>query len=690
MQRPTGATSDGVGLFPQHPIATLPKLPNSMVTPLLHFDRDELLVLETALTREWLEVDHLGGYASSTILLCHTRRQHGLLVAVPDGMEKRHLFLSRFEESLHREDRSFPLSVGRYPGSFSPLGHQGIEHFELAPWPSWLYRIGRAGIHREIQMLRGCPAVITRYRIDTPRDDIELRVRPLLPFREHDQLTFENLVLQPRVTRIPGGISCRPYASLPPIALTVEGAEARFEADPVWFRRVEYPLDLRRGFDGHEDQFSPGVFHIMVPAGREFAVAGSLGEALRDPLAAFVKQATERLDRLPEERDLKAMLQHTSEVFTLQRKEVQGIVAGFHWLGENLRDTLLAAPGITLYGKDKPDLHRLGSLLDDAAGRIDVVLRRPTSLRCENDAALWFPWAVRQAERAGVPLEEIRRRYQPVMEALATAYATPDASGRTGLGFRVDNEGLLTTDGSHPCPTWMDAMVDDQPVTPRQGRPVEVNALWYFLLQYLETLHHETGDRLHSLMWMKRRRTAGRSFRKQLWIDTRRYLADVADDDHQDSAVRPNMVIAAALEWSPLTRGKRTDVVQRAEVELLTPRGLRTLAPKNKLYVGRYHGTPSERDAARHQGTVWPWLLGFFVEAWLRSLGADPASITYLRSLLDGFREQLPGQGLLLLSELSDGDPPHRPLGAIARALTQAELLRAYGLLDQAREVAPE
>jgi glycogen debranching enzyme len=248
---------------------------------------------------------------------------------------------------------------------------------------------------------------------------------------------------------------------------------------------------------------------------------------------------------------------------------------------------------------------------------------------------------------------------------------------------------LPVQDGSIPAPTWMDATVDGRPVTPRSGTPVETAALWYFLLQYLETLHHARGDRLAELTWSKRRRAAGRAFRKRLWIDAKRTLADAVDGTHVDGSVRPNMVIAAALEWSPLTRGKRTDVVQRAEVELLTPRGLRTLAPKNANYIGRYHGTPGERDHARHQGTVWPWLLGFFVEAGLRSLGDDPAGIAYLRSILDGFREQLPGQGLLLLSELSDGDPPHRPLGAIARAITQGELLRAYALLDRASEVAP-
>jgi predicted glycogen debranching enzyme len=228
----------------------------------------------------------------------------------------------------------------------------------------------------------------------------------------------------------------------------------------------------------------------------------------------------------------------------------------------------------------------------------------------------------------------------------------------------------------------MDARTSAGPVTPRNGAAVELNALWYFLLAYLELLAAADGDELAARAWETQRRLTTRSFLRRFWLEDERRLADVWTPEGVDRSLRPNMVLAAALEFSPLSRGKRTDIVRHARAELITPRGLRTLAPFEEAYVGAYRGGPEERDAAYHQGTVWPWLLGFYCEAYLRAYGSTRYRVSVLRELLDGFAEHLDQQGLNHVSEVFDGDPPHRPGGTIAQAWSSAELLRAYALLE--------
>jgi predicted glycogen debranching enzyme len=286
--------------------------------------------------------------------------------------------------------------------------------------------------------------------------------------------------------------------------------------------------------------------------------------------------------------------------------------------------------------------------------------------------------------RAGAPTEEILEMFHPALQSIAHGYAS--GTGRAGaLGIGADAAGLVSAGGPGLNPTWMDACTAAGPVTPRHGCAVEINALWFFLLRFLEVLADLRGDAKETRAWQEQRRRTGRAFLDRFWIAEERYLADVWRDGAQDRSVRPNMVLAAALEWSPLTRGRRTDIVRRAEAELLTPRGLRTLRPGDPAYRGRYQGNRNDRDTAYHQGTAWPWLIGFYCEAHLRALGATKKNVQQLRELLDGFASHLAEHGLLHVSEVFDGDPPHRAGGACAQAWSSAELLRAHRLLDEAR-----
>ncbi|MEZ5978302.1 MAG: amylo-alpha-1,6-glucosidase [Planctomycetota bacterium] len=657
------------------------------------FDRAALHKLELSLSREWLETDGRGGYASSTVLGCPTRRYHGLLVAIPDGSSERHAFLSRFEERVSGHGKSYPLTMTRYRGCFVPDGEIGVESFELVPWPRWTFQIGLARFVREVLTVRGRRTVLVRYRDVGEREGITLTLRPLLACRRADSLTFENMSADTRTFRSRHGHAFRPYGALPAVELSFgrRGAAAdealRYEADPTWYRGVEYPADVARGYDGHEDQLCPGWYDLSFPPGAEIVVAASIDGATDDPVALWDEESARRTARVAAAgSDLRGRLELASDDFLWRDAHGRpGVVAGYPWFGEWGRDTFISLPGLTLaQGHVEACTEVLRGALPFLVDGLLPNIYGATVAESHYgsaDAALWFALAVWRANDHD-PRLGIAREFAPALRSIVDAYRG-GAPRAKALGLFVDDGGLLHAGSRELNATWMDARTDDGPVTPREGFAVELQALWCFLLRWLAELDWDPdvvalADR------------ADASFVERFWIDEESYLADTwrpggGPAGTRDVSVRPNQVVAAALPHSPLTRSRRAEVVRRCELELLTPRGLRTLAPKNPAYVGRYAGGPKERDEAYHQGTVWPWLLGFHVEATLRAFPHDAERAAKLRALIEGFAEHLQGQGLGQVSEVFDGDPPHRPGGTIAQAWSVAELRRTLALLDGER-----
>jgi len=665
---------------------------------LVTIERERLLELDLALTREWLETDGRGGYASSTVLACNTRRYHGLLVAPFAGTSKRHVFLTRLEESVHGATdaplarvesaagaREFALSMARYRGLWSPAGHRALERFELAPMPTFVYRIGDARIVRQVLMVKGSATVLVRWAMEGGDNELELRVRPLLAFREADALTHENNGLDTRVERLAAGaVRVRPYAALPAMTMRVSASQQSFEAEPLWFRGIEYSVDIERGYDGHEDNFAPGTFVLRLAPGREVVLAATIEDAAPDPVAAWRAEAKRRFERTaPNGSRAQRQLEHGADDFLFRAPDGRlGVIAGFPWFGEWGRDMFIALPGLTLA---RGRLAECGATLDRALGFLDDGLMPNifgASVEDSDygsvDASLWFARAVYLFDAAGGDAELVLARLRPALADIAEQYLRG-----TALGIRCDDGFMIRAGSKDLNATWMDARTSQGPVTPRDGCAVEINALWYSLLAHLEDLSGRAGDERAQRRWRAFKENAGRSFVRRMWLPEQRYLADVWLDGAPDLRVRPNMVIAAALELSPLSTAQRIDIVQRVELELLTPRGLRTLAPGDPSYHGHYDGGPEERDNAYHQGTVWPWLIGFFVEASLRAHGPTKSNLEALARLLAGFDGELQSHGLNHVSEVYDGDPPHRPGGCFAQAWSTAELLRARRLLDQ-------
>ncbi|MCP3915315.1 MAG: hypothetical protein GY711_07150 [bacterium] len=644
--------------------------------PRIQLDRAALDDLGSALETEWLEPDGRGGFAASTVHLCPTRRYHGLLAARIAGHADPHLFLARLVEEVEvAGGAGGVLAMARYAGELVPPRNELLERFELAPHPRWTFAGGGLRLTREVQMARGLRTVLVRYTNDGDAP-LRLALRPLCPFRRVHDLTVANDALDTDVERIEGGLRVRPYAALPELAITL-GTAFDFDADPTWFRDLRYAADERRGFDGGEDQWSPGTLRVALEPGASVVLAATVEvDACADPTAVWERTRAARAGWLPAgEPTATERLAIAAGDFLYRTDEGRlGILAGFPWFGEWGRDTFIALPGLTL-GRGQVEAcaevlegalaFLKGGLLPNVFGR-DVASSHYGSA----DAALWFARAVRLYELALGSREAVRTRFLEPLASIAEAYERG-----TTLGMEVDDRGLLRAGSGVLNATWMDAVTSAGPVTPRAGCAVELNGLWIFLLRYLEEL---TGG---DPVWARRRTRAEASFRACFWLADERRLADVWDADAPDRRVRPNMVIAAALEFSPLSTAERAGVVACARAELLTPRGLRTLSPSDSEYVPRYAGGPEERDGAYHQGTVWPWLLGFYTEAALRA-GASRAERRELQGLWSGLAAELDVQGLDHVSEVFDGDAPHTGGGTFAQAWNTAEMLRALALLE--------
>ncbi len=629
--------------------------------PLVSLER-ETLSPERALETEWLETDGRGGYAAGTAAGVPTRRYHGLLVAPLPESAQRHLFLAGIELRL-RTAAGEELEVSGVP-----------DAFQLVPWPRATHDLGGVAVVCEVQMDRGRPTALCRFEVRT-RDSLTLELTPRFACRSADALTFQNDALRPEVAQRGALLRFQPYPSLPPVTLRVD-TPCEWIAAPHWQRGITYPVDVARGFDGVEDAFSPGRIRIELESGGALVVAASLLDDPGDPSLRWSARAAERTTSLAvRPLDLVRRQSLAAEDFLYRDAAGRlGILAGFPWFGEWGRDTFLSLPGLTLArGRVAEAWEVLGGALPFLRGGLlpNIFGATPEDSHYGSaDAALWFVRAVRALEVTGGDRAAVRRTFAAALEEIAESYLAG-----APLGLHFDEDLLLHAGGPELNPTWMDARVGERAVTPRHGAPVEIAALGYFLLAYLAEMRGSSA-------WVERRDRCGRTFLERLWLPEEARLADLWRAGWADRALRPNMVLAASLELSPLTPTQRGAVVDAAG-PLLTPRGLRTLAPTERGYQGLYGGGPEERDAAYHQGTAWPWLLGPYVEASLRAGRGAPAERRRLRGLWEAFEGELSRGALNHLSEVFSGDEPHAPGGTCAQAWNTAELLRSLALLEQ-------
>lgn len=655
----------------------------------------------SAREREWLLTDGASGYGCGTAADLVTRRYHGLWVARADGSARRQMVVAGLDERVlppRRLGGSEPaarevvhLMHAHWAGQPTPSRPQAEVAFARRPLPTWTFETALGTVERTValQRLHGeqRPALLVRWR-NRSTQKLRLVVRPLLGWCDADHLPPVDKGFDATVHARGASWGVRPNDALPTLWTTADGVAA-FGGEPTWYRNFHYEVDRVRGYDHVGHRYSPGVLEIDLPAGATVVVSFAQHEPCEEPAARFadVLAAAEAELAAVQEHDTPcvARLALGADDF-LYRDDAGrlGVLAGFPWFGEWGRDVFLALPGLTL-ARGRADLCAdvltgcLPFLRDGLLPNVYGASVR-TSRYNSCDAALWFALAATRYADAR-PADALVDRLVPALRGIVEAYVRG-----TELGLVVADDGLLCAGRDDLNATWMDAETSQGPVTPRAGLPVEIQALWYSLLTFLCERDSDGRD-LGEL-----RDRCGKAFKRRFWLAGEQRLADCVREDLVDAKLRPNMLVAAALSRSPLSVAQRRAVAAAAEQHLVTPCGLRTLSPDDPQYIGVYGGGLEGRDRAYHQGTVWPWLLGFHVEAVLRSTAKTKrrARAAELRAGLEQLLErELERAGIDHVSEVFDGDAPHRPGGTFAQAWNTGELLRAHALC-RAAEAARE
>lgn len=658
---------------------------------MLVFGPDICTDLHAALQREWLETNGLGGFASSTLIGLNTRRYHGLLMAATTPPVGRMLLLAKLEETLIVDGQRFELSANQYSDVVHPQGYQYLTSFRLDPFPVWTYTVGAVRLVKTIFMVHGENSTVAHYTLlpaaETPGPGLcRLEVRPLLACRDYHSTTHRNDALNPHVQQRPGLATVQPYAGLPALHCAHDADAIHTIGD--WYYRFTYLAERERGLDDVEDLFCPFVLHFDLQRRSQAVIIASTeprdatqAEAYRQAEVARRQAQSARV--LTDDASVR-MLVTAAEHYIVARGDQKTIIAGYHWFSDWGRDTMIALPGLTL-ATGRPAVAQ--SILRAFARVVDQGMlpnRFPDAGEAPEyntvDATLWFFDAIHALWRATQDDAAILADFYDVLTDIVAWHVRG-----TRYGIKVDDDGLLMAGTPGVQLTWMDARVGDWVVTPRHGKPVEIQALWYNALRIMTHLAQTAQDTAAAQRYQAMAAQAHASFNRLFWHAEAGCLYDVVHGAERDGAIRPNQIFAVSLPYSMLADSQAQAVVAVVERHLLTPYGLRSLAPTDPHYCGRCAGGPASRDGSYHQGTVWAWLLGPFLHAYLKVHGNTARSHQQALQWLAGLRTHLSQAGLGHVSEIFDGDPPHQPCGCIAQAWSVAELLRIAATLGLVR-----
>jgi predicted glycogen debranching enzyme len=644
--------------------------------------RSDLLAdTERAARLEWLETNGKGGFASSSVIGANTRRYHGLLTAALSPPVRRHVLLSRLEEVIEPEGAAVELGCGFYPGVVHPRGNQLLSSFRLDPFPIFTYWVGERGLDKAVFLVAGEDTVVIRYTLFAGPGCF-LQVRPFLAFRDYHSLTHRNDALDRRMKRRDGTVSVQPYGSLPALHFHHDAREVLPHGD--WWMHNQYPREAERGLDFEEDLFSPFALRFELSTGASVAVVASLDRVVKPDVRSLEQaELARRREVVAAARrhapDLDPQLALAADAYVVDRAGGgRTIIAGYPWFADWGRDTMISLPGLCLATGRFSEAGAILSTFARALDRGMIPNRFPDaggSPEYNNvDGTLWFVRACGAYVGATDDLDAAKSLLLPAMLEVVRQHR---AGTRYDIG--VDADGLLRAGDAKTQLTWMDARVGDTPVTPRAGKPVEVQALWIDALETTAALADKVGASAAAAECFELARAARASFARRFWYADGGYLYDVVDcpDGRDDATLRPNQVLALALPQTPiLDEAKARAALEVVESELLTPFGLRTLSPRDRNYVGRYEGDPRARDRAYHQGTAWPWLIGPYVTACLKVHGRSASIRHRARSLVEPLVHHLSSEGVGQLPEIFDGERPHPPGGAVAQAWSVAELVR--------------
>ncbi len=638
----------------------------------LKFDKAELVNLEYSLSREALRSNRAGSYASTTISGCNTRKYHGLLVCPLDSFEgEKHVLLSSLDVTIIQHEKEFNLGIHKYEGDlYVPRGHKYIRDFDAEKGSKITYRVGGVVLTRESMLVQQQEQILIKFTLEEAHSDTLLRFSPFLAFRSIHKLSKANLYADRHYKPVENGISSCLYEGYPDLHMQFSKS-VEFVPVPDWYHNVEYIEEQKRGYDFKEDLYVPGYFELPIKKGESIIFSASTSPVL--PGGFKRKFQSESALRTPKD-SFRNCLINAAEQFIVRKDKHTEVIAGFPWYGLRGRDTFLALPGLTL---SIGDVKSAKEIIDSMVKSLQNGLF--PNLVCDQhenynsvDAPLWFIWALQQLEKSDSAIDIWKSYKKPILEIL-NAF-----KNGTSFGIHMLDNGLIYAGEDGIPVTWMEAMANGVPVTLRKGLVVEVNALWYNAV--CQVLKWGEKDKKFVSEWSEVPEMVKSAFIENFWHAEKKYLADYTDNGYKDFSVRPNQVIATSLEFSPLSNEMKKGVLDIVRDELLTPKGLRTLAPKNVAYKGVYAGDQTSRDMAYHQGSVWPWLLEHFVKGYLEV--HKRSGITLIKRVYSEFEDDMIYRGIGSISEVYDGNPPHYPKGAISQATSVAALLRVGEMIE--------
>jgi len=674
-----------------------------MELPFIRLSREALSRFEDAIKQEWLITNGLGGYASSTILGINTRKYHGLLVAALDPPRNRRVCLAKLDEEASLGSSTYLLGANEFQDGIFPQGHTFLREFSISPFPKYVYAVPNVEVEKTIFMPYGKNAVITTYNISNKNgSDVKIRVFPLINWRHIHSVTDRRKISWEFIQRQEEREVDMRFDT-PQSVLIMKTTSGQYHAAERWVERTYYREEATRGESYLDDCYQPGCFEIGIEANKNgnFALTAvaDKNEVDARKVLAEIPDTMHEIEAL-QKREIKRR-ENLLTAFYKENKNVsvndwlnwiilatdtfvvkgiedaqRCVVAGYHWFEAWGRDTFVSLPGLMLVTGRFEDAREVFQTFKKHCERglipnfIPDQLGQPVYNSV--DATLWFVNAVLQYLKYTNDFEFVREQLWETLKTIIENHARG-----TAFNISLESDGLLSH-GSQL--TWMDAVVDGQPITPRAGKAVEVQALWYSALKTVELLANKFRERGEAERYLQMAEMAMKSFVEKFWNPEQNCLFDVVGEYGEDGSLRPNQIVAVALDFTMLDKTKSEKIVDTVHRELLTPYGLRTLARNDPKYIGVYAGDRRSRDKAYHNGTVWPWLLGPFTRAFLKTRGySDYTREHVLKSfLLPLFAEQIFKAGLGSINEIFDGDSPHTPRGCIAQAWSIAEPFRAY------------
>lgn len=633
---------------------------------------------DTGAAKEWLLTNGLGGFASSTIIGMNTRRYHGLLIAALNPPVDRRLLVAKLDEDFYINGERFVLGTNQVRGGYAQQGYRYLQRFRRYPFPEYTYQMKDVFLIKTIFMIYGENTTVVHYRIINEfRRDLSIYVFPLVNCRDYHGTTHESSSYRQEILDCRYRVQIEPFPDAPRICLSSD--RAGFIGEPSWYRGMYYAVEEFRGLPSCEDHFIPGYFKVDMRDSGEFSVVLSTAEISKIDYRGWKTREWKRQEKLLSlagyRDEFARMLSLAADDFVVWRKSTgkKTVIAGYPWFSDWGRDAMIALPGLTLCTGRFQDAREI---LDTFAAYVKDGLipnmfpdAGVEPIYNTVDASLWYFYAVQKYLAYTGDYRFVKEELFPVLRSVIDNY-------RRGTRFQIgmDRDGLIAAGSPGIQLTWMDARVGDWVVTPRHGKPVEVNALWYNALVLMSELTVLLGTRneYDELAALVRR-----NFPAVFWNEEKQCLYDVVGEE-KDSRVRPNQIIAVSLPHSPLPKDKAQAVVRRVFEDLYIGPGLRSLSPLEPGYHGHYGGSQYSRDAAYHQGTAWSWLLGHFITAYRRVFDFSPESLIVARLLLAPMREHLRDHGLGTISEIFDASYPFTPRGCFAQAWGVAEALRCY------------